>query len=32
MSLGESMAVGAAGALNMAVCSLLSHKYRGSKA
>jgi hypothetical protein len=32
MSLGESMAVGAAGALNMAVCSLLSHRYRGSKA
>jgi hypothetical protein len=32
MPLESSMAVGVVGALNMAACSLLSHKYRGSKA
>ena len=32
MPLGSSMAVGIVGALNMAACSLLSHRYRGSKA
>jgi hypothetical protein len=31
MSWGEWMAVGIVGALNMAACSLLSHKYRGSR-
>jgi hypothetical protein len=30
MPLESSMAVGVVGALNMAACSLLSHKYRGS--
>ena len=30
MPLESSMAVGIVGALNMAACSLLSHKYRGS--
>ena len=32
MPLESSMAVGIVGALNMAACSLLSHRYRGSKA
>jgi hypothetical protein len=32
ISLESSVVVGVVGALNMAACSLLSHRYRGSKA